>query len=41
MCEKAVTEYPLTLEYVPDKLKTLEMCEEAVTEDPCAAKICS
>ena len=24
----------MTLKYVPDKLKTLEMCEKAVIEDP-------
>ena len=30
LCEKAAEEYPWSLEYVPDKLKTQKVCEKAV-----------
>ena len=34
MCEMGVEEDPLSLEYIPDHLKTLEMCDEATWGDP-------
>ena len=34
MCEKAVEDESRTLKYVPDELKTQEMCEKAVEKDP-------
>ena len=33
MCEMGVEEDPLSLEYIPDHLKTLEMCDEATWGD--------
>ena len=34
MCEKAFEEEPWYLEYVCDRLKTQEMCNEAVSHNP-------
>ena len=34
MCNEEVCNHPYTLEYVPDKLKTQEMCERAVEKNP-------
>ena len=36
MCEKEVKKNPYVLRYVPDYLKTLEMCNEAVSNNPYA-----
>ena len=34
MCDVAAMEYPCALEFVPDHLKSEEMCEKAVWKDP-------
>ena len=34
MFEKFVEDEPETLEFIPDHLKTQEMCERAVEDDP-------
>ena len=34
MCNEAVCREPYTLDYVPDHFKTLEMCNEAMCDNP-------
>ena len=40
MCDKAVDDYSIALEFIPDRYKSKEMCDKIISENPFMLKYC-
>ena len=40
MCDKVVDDYSITLEFVPDRYKSMEMCDKVISENTFMLKYC-
>ena len=40
MCDKAVDDYSIALEFVPDQCKSKEMCDKIISKNPLMLKYC-